>query len=299
MDLWQLHIFCNVIELKSFSKAGNVIHLSQPTISSHIKDLENHFGCQLIDRLGKEALPTKAGELLYNYACRLLSLRDQTESAMAEFQGALKGRLIVGGSTIPGNYILPQIIGRFSQNHPGISISLTIGDTKKIVDDCFSGAIELGVVGAKVEDKRISQKKLLEDDMCIIVPFDHKWHSKKAITLKMLLKEPFIIREKGSGTLKSIQSNFSKKEAYIENLNIVAEMGSTTSVIQGIKNNIGISILSTIAVKEELHAGTLKALLLQDVDLKRNFYMIHNNQRTRSPLCNLFTKFIKKEFTQA
>ncbi len=296
MDLWQLHIFCNVIELKSFSKAGNVIHLTQPTISSHIKDLENHFGCRLIDRKGKEALPTKAGELLYNYACRLLSLRDETESAMAEFAGALKGRLIIGGSTIPGNYILPRIIGMFSQNHPGISISLTIGDTKKVMDDCLSGAIELGVVGAKIENKRISQKKLLEDDMCIIAPFDYKWNSKKEITLNMLLKEPFIIREKGSGTLKSIQSSLSKKGESIESLNIVAEMGSTTSVIQGIKNNIGISILSAIAVKEELQTGSLKAFLLQDLDLKRNFYIIHNNQRTRSPLCNLFTKFIKKKF---
>jgi DNA-binding transcriptional LysR family regulator len=102
MDLWQLNIFCRVIELKSFSRAGNAVHLSQPTISSHIKDLEDHFDCRLIDRLSKEAIPTKAGELLYSYAKRMLALRDETETALAEYNGKIRGRLVIGGSTIPG-----------------------------------------------------------------------------------------------------------------------------------------------------------------------------------------------------
>ena len=95
MDLWQLNIFCKVVELEGFSKAGKAVHLSQPTISSHIKDLEDHFECRLIDRLGKKAAPTKAGELLYNYARRLIALRDETENAMAEFHGKIKGRLVI------------------------------------------------------------------------------------------------------------------------------------------------------------------------------------------------------------
>ncbi len=90
MDLWQLNVFCKVVELKSFSKAGKTILLSQPTVSSHIKDLEDHFGCRLIDRLSKEAVPTKAGKLLYTYARRLIALRDETETALAEFQGIIK-----------------------------------------------------------------------------------------------------------------------------------------------------------------------------------------------------------------
>ena len=89
MDLWQLHIFCKVVELASFSKAGQTVHLSQPTVSSHIKDLEQHFGCPLIDRLARRAVPTKAGELLHTHALRMLALRDETETVMAEFLGAL------------------------------------------------------------------------------------------------------------------------------------------------------------------------------------------------------------------
>ena len=118
MDLWQLNIFCRVIEMKSFSKAGEAIHLSQPTVSSHIKDLEAHFGTKLVDRLARQALPTKAGELLYEYAVRLLTLRDETESAMAEFLGKIKGRLSLGGSTIPAGYLLPRWIGEFTAAFP-------------------------------------------------------------------------------------------------------------------------------------------------------------------------------------
>ena len=135
MNLWQLHIFCKVIELKSFSKAGQNINLSQPTISSHVKELEDYFDCRLIDRMGKEALPTKAGDLLYGYARRLLLLSDETKSAMAAFNGKVAGRLVIGGSTIPGGYILPRVIGKFTKKYPEVSVSISIGDTKKIIDD--------------------------------------------------------------------------------------------------------------------------------------------------------------------
>ncbi|MBW2492810.1 MAG: LysR family transcriptional regulator [Deltaproteobacteria bacterium] len=297
MDLWQLNIFCKVIELEGFSKAGNVIHLSQPTISSHIKDLENHFECQLIDRLGKKAVPTKAGELLYGYARKLIALRDETEAAMAEFHGKIKGRLVIGGSTIPGGYLLPKCIGAFTTVYPEVTISLIIGDTDQIIQDVLSGSPEIGIVGAKTSSKNIYQERLIEDEMRLIVTSDHKWAKKKHIIPDLMFKEPFIVRERGSGTLKSIKLSLNEKGYSSENFNIIAEMGSTEAVIQGIKNKVGVSILSTIAVDEELKAGTLKALTIKELNLKRSFYLITHKQRSLSPLCKAFIKFLKKEFT--
>ena len=296
MDLWQLNIFCKVVELKGFSNAGNAVHLSQPTISSHIKDLENHFECQLIDRLGKKAVPTKAGELLYHYARKLIALRDETEAAMAEFHGKIKGRLVIGGSTIPGGYILPKCIGSFTTVYPEVTISLIIGDTDQIIQDVLSGSSEFGIVGAKTSNKNIYQEKLIEDEMRLIVTSDHKWAKEKQITPDLIFKEPFIVRERGSGTLKSIKLSLKEKGYYSENLNIIAELGSTEAVIQGIKSKVGISILSTIAVAEELKAGTLRALTIKKLNLKRSFYLITHKQRSPSPLCNAFINFLKKEF---
>ncbi len=292
MDLWQLNIFCKVIEYKGFTKAAEVVHLSQPTVSSHIKDLEKHFNCPLIDRVEKKAYPTKAGEILYDYAKRLLILREKMESALAEFQGGLKGRLQIGGSTIPGGYILPKLIGEFRRHYSEVMVSLRIGDTRKIIQDLLSGELELGIVGTESDDIRIEQKKLMADDLRLIVPKCHQWADKTEIDVQSLLNEPFIVREIGSGTLASIQKSLAKKDISREKLNIAAELGSTAAVIQGIKANIGISILSPIAVAEDLQTGKLKALKIKGLNLKRNFYLSKHKARNSSPLCLAFEAFI-------
>ncbi|MCB9494465.1 MAG: LysR family transcriptional regulator [Desulfobacteraceae bacterium] len=292
MDLWQLKIFCKVIELKSFSKAGKAIHLSQPTISSHIKDLESHFNCRLIDRLGKEAVPTSAGNLLYSKAKEILALKDSAEASMAEFQGSIKGRLRIGGSTIPGGYILPRFIGKFVSENKDVKITLIISDTSQIIEQIIDGELELGIVGAKSADKRIEQEPIIKDNMGVIVPKDHKWFSKNEIELKDLKSEPFIIREDGSGTKKSFINRLKEHNLLIDDFNIIAELGSTSAIIQGIKSRIGVSILSPIAVSEELSQNRLKLLPVKGVDLSRNFYLTFNKDRTPSPLMTAFKNFL-------
>lgn len=295
MDIWQLKIFCKTVELKSFSKAGEAVHLTQPTISSHIKDLEAHFGCRLIDRLGKKIAPTKAGELLYSYATKLITLMNETESAMSEFQGKIRGHFVVGGSTIPGGYIIPRLIGSFSNTYPDVKISLIIGDTEEIIQKTQSGTIEIGIVGAQTNFRNITQEKLIEDNMCLIVKSDHKWASQKSVSLKSLFKEPFITREQGSGTLKSFKKSLEEAGASINRFNIVSEMGNTTAICQGIKSGVGISILSTIAVQEELNSGVLKALKVNGLNLKRQFYLTRLKNRSLSPVGAAFINYIKTQ----
>lgn len=297
MDLWQLHVYCKVIELKSFSKAAAMVHLSQPTVSSHIKDLESYFGTRLIDRMAREALPTKAGELLYGYARKLILLRSETEAAMAEFHGKIKGTLKLGGSTIPGGYLLPKVISAFSKKHPEVKISLHIGDTKQIIEQTLAGQLEVSVVGAKTTDRNTEQKVLLEDELCLIVPSNHKWAKKKKIEISKVFKEPFILREKGSGTLKSFQLSLLKKGFDIEDLNTVAELGSNEAIRQAVKLNTGISILSALGVSDDVQHGLLKTLSISGLDMKRYFYLTTNRKRSTSPVSKAFIRFIQKEFT--
>lgn len=297
MDVWHLKIFKEVVERKSFSHAAKAVNLTQPTVSSHIKELENHFGCRLLDRLGRQALPTRAGELLYTHAAKILAQFAETESAMAGFLGKISGQLTIGGSTIPGGYILPRVIGRFLNRHQNVHISLIVGDTEQIIEDILSSKLEIGIVGARIETGRIIQTRLIEDDMRLIVPKNHKWAGKKQVSLYMMLGEPFILRESGSGTRKTLQERLSEMGGDISRLNIIAEMGSTAAVIQGIKNNIGISILSPIAVAEELAAGTLSALTVNGMRLKRHFYLTVHQDRAASPLCAAFTDFLKQMFS--
>jgi len=295
MDLWQLKIFCKVVELKSFSRAGKDVHLSQPTISSHIKALEDHFDCRLIDRVSREALPTRAGELLYGYAQKILALRDETETALAEYNGKMRGRLVIGGSTIPGTYLMPQLIGDFKRKYPDVIVSLVIGDTDHIIESILNGDLELGIVGAKAETQKIIQKKLIEDEMRLIVPAGHRWAGQKRISLKQLASEPFILREYGSGTLKSLYQSFVDRGHSIEDLKVVAELGSTQAICQAIKTGAGISILSTMAVAEDLQAGKLNALEVDGLDLRRNFYFTLHRYRSPSPLAEAFARFLEEK----
>jgi len=293
MDLWHLSIFCKVVEQKSFSRAGSSVRLSQPTVSSHVRDLETHFNCRLIDRLAKEAVPTEAGRILYRYASRLLALKDEMETALAEFHGSMQGRLQVGGSTLPGTYILPRVIGAFSEAYPKVTVSLRIGDTRSIVDDTLEGIVALGVVGAKVKDARIVQEPVAQDTMGLVVFPDHPWSRKTRVDLKALSTEPFILREAGSGTRASLEESLIQNGMRLQDFNIVAEMGSTEAIRQGIKSRLGVSILSQIAVEEDLRNGELRRVPVEGLSLKRGVYLTFHRHRTLSPLAAAFSDFLK------
>jgi len=296
MDLWHLTIFKKVVDTQGFSSAAKAINLTQPTVSSHIKELESHFNCQLLDRIGKVTVATGAGEKLYGYTSKLLSLYEETEAAMAQYLGHIRGRLSIGGSTIPAGYILPAVIGSFLADYEDVRIALNSGDTEQIIHDILEYRLELGIVGAPTDRRRITQTTLLREDMRLIVPFDHPWANKPDIDPALLFEAPFIIRESGSGTLKSLQNSLAQIGKTPRVLNVVAEFGSTASVIQGIKNRVGLSILSPIAVAEDLEAGNLKALAVKGLDLSRHFYLTTHRDRTPSPLCEAFIQFIKNRF---
>jgi DNA-binding transcriptional LysR family regulator len=297
MDLWQLHIFCKVVDYKSFSKAGRAIHLSQPTISSHVQALEDHFGCRLIDRMARQAVPTAAGKTLYRYARRLDALREETEAAIAALQGEVRGRLHVGASTIPGNYLLPELIGGFTREHPGVNVALEIADSAKIMARVLGGDLEMGVVGAASRDRNAIQEPLMVDRLQLILPADHRWAGQKGATLAQLTEVPFIIREQGSGTLAALQTALQQAGMALRQLNIVAEMGTTTAVIQSIKSGVGVSILSPVAVREDLARGRLKALPVVDLVLERNLYLIRHRQRSLSTVAGAFAEFLHASLT--
>ncbi len=295
MDLWHLKVFCKVIELESFSKAGEAVRLSQPTVSSHVKELENYFGVQLVDRLARQAVPTKAGALLYQYAQRLTALRDEAEAAMAEFLGQIKGRLTIGGSTIPGGYILPRWIGLFARDYPQVRVALIVGDTADILGRIAEGELEIGMVGALSDDRRLRQVPVVEDRLCLAVPPAHPWARKRSVPVTALAGEPFIVREQGSGTQRSVEEHLAAAGIPVSTLHIVAELGSTQAVLQGIKNGAGIALVSALAVADDLKSGALKRVAIEGLDLKRRFYLTRHRQRTPSPVCSAFVDFLRRQ----
>ena len=294
-DLRQLEIFCKVLELKSFSKAAGAVYLAQASVSERIATLEDMVGARLFDRMGRQVVPTAAGKLLYKHACLLLEMKKTVCNEMQDFLGMKKGEIYIGGSTIPGEYILPKVIGRFREKNPFVSVILNIADTSEIENRVLKGDLELGVVGSKSSQGKLICLELWNDELVLAVYKGHKWADKNEIEINNLYKEPFILRETGSGTLKIIKEYFKGAGAgNIDSLNVVARFGSSTAVKEGIKSGLGISILSSRALETELKNGILKALKIKGLSMLRKFYLIRDKRRSVSPLCQAMLDFLKQ-----
>ena len=292
-DLRQLEIFCNVAELKNFSKAAKKVSLAQASVSERIATLETMVGTRLFDRLGRQILLTKAGELLYKQALPLLEMKKAICLVLDDFLDKNGGEIHIGGSTIPGEYILPELIGQFNKPFPRIIVNLFIADTIEIENRVLSGEFEFGVVGSKPSQKNLMIHELWKDELILAIPADHRWAPKKEISIQELSKEPFIMRETGSGTLKIIDNVLQKSLLKgPDALNIVARLGSSTAVKEGIKAGLGVSILSSRALVTELKAGTLKALKVKGAAMSRYFYLIRDRRRTMSAPCRALLDFL-------
>ena len=289
MELRYLDIFCRVYEKKSFSRAAESLYLTQPTISAHIKSLEEDLGIKVFDRLGRQVLPTKAGELLYSYARKIEELGKEAREAIALFTGSLKGHLHIGGSTIPGEYLLPEVIGRFRKISPDVYSTLHIGDTKEVTAMLIDGKIEIGIVGAMIDDSRIDNIKYSDDELILIAAPSYK---DDHLTDDMIGSIPFIAREVGSGSWLAIERAFSAKGIDAGRLNIVAEMGSTEAVKTAVRAGLGLSVVSTLAVKDDLARGSLKMIEIDCLPITRELYIITHKMKAKSPLCQAFLDFI-------
>lgn len=298
-DLRHLEIFQAVVDLKSFSRAAARVFLAQASVSERIATLEGLIGTRLLDRLGRQVVPTKAGELLYKHAVLLLDMKRTACLEMNDFLGVRKGEVSLGGSTIPGEYILPKLIGRFREQYPFVSIDLSIANTEEIRSNVLAGDLELGVVGSSNVQKNLICRELWKDQLLLVVPFRHRWAGKTEVTVRDLMDEPFILRELGSGTLK-IMDNYLKNAGLkgIDALNTVARFGTSTAVKEGIKAGLGVSILSARAADTELENGILKALNIKDLQMHRNFTLIRDRRRIASPLCRALVDFLVKDLEE-
>jgi DNA-binding transcriptional LysR family regulator len=292
-DLRQLEIFCKVVELESFSKAATVVFLSQASVSERIANLESSVGTKLLDRTGRKIVPTKAGELLYKNAVLLLEMKRTACLEMEGFLGLRHGEIRMGGSTIPGEYILPEIIGRFHMKYPLISVMLSVSDTAEIRSRILEGGLELGVIGSKTPHKDLIHFELWEDELVLAVPKQHRWARKRTVLPEELIEEPFILREVGSGTLK-IMDNYLKASGLREtdSLRVVARFGTSTAIKEGIKAGLGVSILSSRAINTELKTGILKAIRVKGLSMLRSFYLIRDKRRIASPICQALLDFL-------
>ncbi len=295
MDLRRLEVFAKVAELGSFSRAAEALFLTQPTVSEHVRALEEDVGVPLLDRLGRGARPTPAGRLLLDYAQRILALGREARQALDRFQGRMSGRLVVGGSTIPGEYVLPGLVGQFKAKYPEISITLLISDSREVTEWVAEGRVELGVVGAPPSVRSLESRVLMPDELVVVVAADHPWAARSSVRLADLQGEPLILRERGSGSREALERALHEVGVDLATLRVVGEMGSTQAIKQAVRAGVGVSLISRRAVCDECRARLLSCVTVQDLTIARSFYLVTHRERTRSPLAQAFLEFVESQ----
>ncbi len=292
MDTHHLKIFVSVYRNKSFTRASEELHISQPTISEHIKNLEKSLQCRLFDRLGRSIMATAEAEVLYPKALQLL---DDMELIQAEITAAgteVRGKLIIGASTIPGAYILPRLAYSFKKQYPEVAFEILIEDSARITNMVLQHDLLCGIVGAKTVSNNLVFDTLIEDEIILVAT--QKLLPQKTITFEKLLDIPFLNRETGSGTRQTFENFLAKHNYTPDDLNIVATLGSTSAVKQAAKESLGASVISRIAVQEELDSGILHEIQIRNLKMKRNFYLVRQKKRTLPPQYLTFCHHLKK-----
>jgi DNA-binding transcriptional LysR family regulator len=298
-DFRHLEVFSKVVELKSFSKAADSMGLAQASVSEKVANLEERIGAKLLDRLGRQVTTTRAGDLLYAHATRMIEMKKLACLELRDFLGLTGGEVCAGASTIPGEYIIPGLLGELKLREPGINLTLTIAGSGEITRRVIEGRIEFGVIGSIPSDANLLVNQLWEDELLVVVPAGHRLARSAEISLSDFCAERFIFREPGSGTLKTIQGHLERAGLpTLETLPPAARLGSSTAVKEAIKAGAGISILSSHAVKTELKAGVLCVCRIEGLSMTRHFILIRDRRRTVSPLCNSVLRFIMETATR-
>ncbi len=294
MDIHHLKIFIAVYKNKSFTKASEKLHISQPTISEHIKNLEKSLDCKLFDRLGRSIMPTAEADILYPKALQILDDLDQIQEDISAAGIGVKGKLIIGASTIPGAYILPRMAYTFKKQYPDVAFEILIEDSGKITNMVLQHDLFFGIVGAKMPSEKLDYEPLIEDELVLVAT--SKLLPQKTITLDKLPSIPFLQREIGSGTRQTFE-NFLKKNTITTNtFNIVATLGSISAVKQAVKENLGASVISRVAVQEELDSSILHEIPIINMKMKRKFYLVLQKKRTLPTQYAAFCEHMKKEY---
>jgi DNA-binding transcriptional LysR family regulator len=290
MTLRQLEVFLAVARARSYRRAADTLHTSQPALSQHIRELETELAVRVFDRLGRSVALTEAGRLLETHALRVFGALSSVREAIGELQGLQRGSLVVGASTTPGIYVLPGVIGHFRQQFPAVDLRLRIANSRLIEAGIRNNDLDLGVVGghglAPGEECLITG---MDDELVLIVAPRHRWALRRTVTSSDLVDEPLLMREEGSATRDvTVRALLQAGVRY----QTAMELDHTEAIKEAVMAGLGAAFVSMHAVRREVATGHLAAVRLAGVPIRRHFHVIHHEARTLGPSARAFLQLL-------
>ena len=298
MDLRHLATFLAVVDRGSFSGAAEVLGISQPAVSSQIRGLEDRLGERLLDRSGRTVTVTEAGRVLERHARRMVGWERELERDIAEVGHRVAGQLEVGSSTGPGEVLLPGLLGAFRRMHPDVSVSLVVHDTQTICDRVADGMLEFGIVGAARPQRGLEFTQFVRDELIVIAPSDHPLAGRGEISLAELAQLPLLMQQRGSGVRAVLEEAVRAGIGRNSHLQVDMEIGLQQSAKAAVLSGYGVTVISRLAVAQELADGRLAEVGIAGTELARDFSVVRASGRTPTRLSTAFVDFARGAVTR-
>ena len=295
MEIKQLEIFVCVAKTLSFSKAAEILFLSQPTVSSSIRSLEKQLGVQLLVRSTKEVSLTKSGQDLLSYAQKILSLREQAISSVGGADSRARGSIDIISSTIPAQHLLPELIASFQEQWPNILFRVEQADSQQVERRMGGFHYDFGMVGTAPVDDRFIHYPIFDDELVLAIPTDTPESPETIRThfAEYIKRAPLIMRESGSGTRVEIEALLSKIGVDLRDLHIRAYFSDAHSILSAVSHGMGVSLISRIAAAMYVDAGLLRVVEMNSPLFRRQIYLLYNKELWLSPLQQAFIGHIR------
>lgn len=296
MEFKQLESFTAVVRLGSFTKAAEALYLSQPTISTHIRALEEELNTRLIRRTTKSIEVTAEGRKVYEYAVNILQLRDRMTRECA---GNAKRIIHLGASTIPSAYVLPEILPAFGKRHEGTFFVIHQSDSQGVVNGLTDGLFDVGLIGMACQQEELVCRDFCEDRMVLITPVSDRFlqMQAQAVTpVEILLSEPVILREKGSGSKKNVDKFLEKAGISEDQLRVSARINDPEAIKNLVAGGLGVSVVSARAARNFLREKRLLAFDLPDWADVRKLYVVTRAEGQEDPRIREFVDFVVEHY---
>lgn len=292
INLDQLRIFRAVAQSRSFTRAAELVHLTQPGISKHIKQMEEYYGIPLFDRLGKKVALTQAGEILSEATEEIMASATAAEQRIEELKGLHGGKLVLGASFALGIYVLPGVLAAFRKRYPAVEVTVDISLSAKIMAKILANKLDLGLVSQEAHDPRLFARQFMTDELIAVVPSNHPWANRKRIRPQEFMRETFIVAARGAGVRAAVEERLKQKGIVLTN---VIDFGNMEGVKRAVEAGLGISIQPQSVVQREISAGSLTGVSLAGLDDKLGRFYVCRRDKHLSNAAKAFLALLQAQ----
>ncbi|MCK4815253.1 LysR family transcriptional regulator [bacterium] len=291
---FNLKVFYTVAKSNSFTKAADILFLTQPAVTFQIKKLEDEFKTKLFTRMHNKIFLTESGKILFLYTKEIRENYERAKEYILKTMPELKGEIRIGAASLLGNYHLPMILGLFKQKHHGATIVMYMGDSASLIQSLKEQFFDIAIVSEPISLKQFVVVPYFTDELILIVNSDHPWTRRKCLDIEEVLMEPCILREKGSGTREMFKRFLRNMNISIHNINTLFTLGSSEAVKSAVESGVGYGIISEIAVRKEIESRILAKVCVKHMKLSRRFLIVYPQKEYKIKIVETFIQFLMK-----